>query len=67
MHKSQKIILFITIALTILVWFTAISAILMEDGGAPHVYTTLRGEEVDIYGGKGIYAYNTVNIKKHRS
>lgn len=60
MNKTQKIITFLTIVLTVLILSTSVSAILMEDGGAPYNFTSLRGEEIEIYGGNGLYAYNTI-------
>lgn len=59
MHKTQKIIMILTIALIVLILSTSVFAIFMEDGGAPYDFTSLRGEEIEIYGGNGMYAYNT--------
>lgn len=35
MHKTQKIIMILTIALIVLILSTSVFAIFMEDGGAP--------------------------------
>jgi hypothetical protein len=36
------------------------AGILLNDGGEPYFITSLRGEEVEIYGGEGLYAYDNV-------
>ena len=60
MNKNQKRITLLTLAVILIVTATSVLAIILEDGGSPYRYLSLRGDEVQIYGGRGMYAYNTV-------
>ena len=44
----------------ILMIISSLSGILLDDGGNPYTFLSLRGENVEIYGGEGIYQYESV-------
>lgn len=39
----------------------SLAGILADDGGKPYVFTSLRGEALEIYGGKGLYQFDSVS------
>ena len=52
----------------ILLVIASLTAILLDDGGAPYPFTTPRGEQVEIYGGAGPYRFdNTYKAIAFRS
>jgi len=44
----------------VLLLTASLAGILLDDGGSPYASTTLRDEAVEIYGGKGLYQFDTV-------
>ena len=50
----------LTLAALVVVTVTAVVAVLSDDGGAPYAVTSVRGETVQMYGGAGPYAFDTV-------
>jgi len=37
---------------------TSVTGIVSDDGGSPYTFTSLRGEDVEIYSGNGLYQYD---------
>lgn len=60
MTAGRRPLTLLVAALLALVLLTAVLAVLADDGGAPHLVTSVRGETVQMYGGVGPYAYDTV-------
>jgi hypothetical protein len=57
LQRAIKVAAFITLALLIA---ASLLGILLNDGGSPHVVNTLRGETAQLFGGEGIFRYDTV-------
>jgi len=60
MKHGNTRVLFLSIAALVLLVAASVAAIVLDDGGRPYVFTSLRGEGVDVYGGQGIYQYDNV-------
>lgn len=60
MTTDRRRLVILVPALLALVTVTALLAVLADDGGAPHVVASVRAEMVQMYGGNGPYAYDTV-------
>ncbi len=56
-NKYQVVPLLISLSI-LLVITSSIVGISLDDGGKLYLYTTIRGSEVEIYGGAGIYRYD---------
>lgn len=59
MIKVQRPVVVLTVIIMLLIAFISLYAIMTEDNGAPYSAVSLRGEQVEIYGGNGLYAFNT--------
>ncbi|MBE2202538.1 MAG: hypothetical protein IAE79_28260, partial [Anaerolinea sp.] len=68
-YKDKRTALTIlSILAMILLLASSLTAILLDDGGAPYLFTTPRGEQVEIYGGDGPYQFdNTYKAIAFRS
>lgn len=65
--KTTSISLMSIIAMLLLV-FSSLTAILLDDGGDPYFFNTPRGEQIEIYGGNGPYQFdNTYKAIAFRS
>jgi hypothetical protein len=53
-------VLVLSIAAMLLLLAASLTAIISDDGGQPYQFTSLRGETVEVYGGQGLYQYDTV-------
>ncbi|MCJ7433407.1 MAG: hypothetical protein MUO77_07975 [Anaerolineales bacterium] len=60
MNKEKIWIPFLSTLAMLLLLITSLTAILTNDGGRPYPFTTLRGETIAIYGGQGLYQYDSV-------
>lgn len=59
---------FLSVLAVLLLLAASLTAILLDDGGAPYMFTTQRGEHVEIYGGAGPYQFdNTYKAIAFRS
>jgi hypothetical protein len=57
--KDKRIILSLLSVLAMMLLLAAsLTAILLDDGGDPYLFTTPRGEQVEIYGGAGPYQFD---------
>ncbi|MCK5130433.1 MAG: hypothetical protein KAQ68_11310 [Clostridiales bacterium] len=61
MRKAKKQVIVLCVVLLVVLVTMSIGAILLDDGGAPYETTSLRGEKVQIYGGNGLYKFDTVD------
>jgi hypothetical protein len=50
----------LAVSASILLIITSLISLLLEDGGLPYIFPSLRGEAVEIYGGQGVYQFDTV-------
>jgi hypothetical protein len=57
-NKTSALIL--SVLAVALLLSASLAAIILDDGGSPHVFTSLRGQAVELYGGKGLYRYDSV-------
>jgi hypothetical protein len=62
MKYNKKVVMLLTIAIIIMVAAIAITAIINDDGGSPYLTASLRDETIEIYGGDGLYRYNSTTI-----
>jgi hypothetical protein len=60
MKQSNTHVLFLSVSALVLLVATSVAGIVLDDGGRPYVFTSARGESVDLYGGQGIYQYDNV-------
>lgn len=58
--KQPNAIIFLSILALVLLCATSLAGIVLDDGGRPYVFTSARGESVDLYGGRGPYQYDNV-------
>jgi hypothetical protein len=58
--KEKRIVLLLAILAAVLLFSTSLAAILLDDGGNPYEFTSIGGEAVEIYGGQGIYQFDSV-------
>ena len=59
LNKKTSVLVLSVLAMALLL-VASFSGIILDDGGSPYLFTSLRGEAVDIYGGKGLYQYDSV-------
>jgi len=60
-HLDKKLsILVLSVLALVLLLVASLVGVIWDDGGNPYFFTTLRGETVEVYGGKGLYQFDTV-------
>jgi hypothetical protein len=57
-NRNKKPVFFLSILALALLLTSSLAGILSDDGGKPYIFTSLRGEAVDIYGGEGLYQFD---------
>ena len=57
-NRDKRPVLFLSVLALVLLLTASLAGILSDDGGQPYVFTSLRGEAVDIYGGEGLYQFD---------
>jgi hypothetical protein len=68
MKDGRTTLSILSVLAMMLLLATSLTAILLDDGGAPYLFTTPRGEQVEIYGGAGPYRFdNTYKAVAFRS
>ena len=60
MSKTKNLVLFLSVLLIALSLAASLAAITSDDRGAPYLFTNLRGDQVEIYGGQGVYQYDSL-------
>jgi hypothetical protein len=60
MNHRKKGVIILSAAAMILLLTASLVSILSDDGGKPYLFTSLRGEQVEIYGGHGVYKNDSV-------
>jgi hypothetical protein len=58
--SSSRPVLTLAILACLLLLVVSLAAIWFDDGGSPYPATSLRGQAVTIYGGQGVYRYDTL-------
>ena len=58
--KHKRVVLLLAVLAASLLLVTSLAAILMDDGGMPHEFVGVMGNTVEVYGGHGIYQYDSV-------
>ena len=58
--KQKRVIFLLAVLAAVLLFTTSLAAILLDDGGSPYLFTSIEGDVVDIYGGQGIYQFDSV-------
>jgi len=59
--KENKLIIAISIIGIVLLFLSSVISIYYDDGGNKYKYISIHGQEIDIYGGNGLYRYDSVN------
>jgi hypothetical protein len=57
-NSNKRPVLLLSVLALALLLTASLAGILSDDGGKPYVFTSLRGEAVDIYGGEGLYQFD---------
>ena len=60
MQKENLIVLILSIAGIMLLLAASLAGIITDDGGNPYFFTSLHGEEIELYGGEGIYKNDSI-------
>lgn len=60
MSKARTLVLGLSLLAMALLLFASLAGIFADDGGRPYRFTSLRAEEVEIYGGQGLYRHDNV-------
>jgi hypothetical protein len=60
MRQPNTPILILTVLAIAFVLIASLAAISTDDGGTPEMVTSLRGERIELYGGHGLYQYDSV-------
>jgi len=60
LNKEKTLVLVLAVSAIALSLSASLTGIISDDGGNPYVFTSLRGENIEIYGGKGVYQYDSV-------
>jgi len=56
--QDKQLVPMLSILAMALLLTASLIAIRSDDGGRPYVFTSPRGEQVDIYGGEGLYRFD---------
>ena len=57
-NRDKRPVLSLSVLALVLLLTASLAGILSDDGGQPYVFTSLRGEAVDIYGGEGLFQFD---------
>ena len=60
MNKAKAPTLCLSVLAMALLLTASLAGIISDDGGQPYGFDSVRGEEVEIYGGRGLYRYDNV-------
>ena len=60
MKNEKTWVLVLAVSAIAFLLTASLMGIFLDDGGKPHDFTSLRGDSVEIYGGKGLYQYDSV-------
>ena len=58
--QKKTIILVLAVLAMALALVASLAGVILEDGGSPYVFTSLGGQNVEIYGGEGLYQNDSV-------
>jgi len=57
---EKRVLVVLAVVAMVLLLAASLASILCDDGGRPYEVTSVRGEKVEIYGGQGLYRYDSV-------
>ena len=60
MENYKKLVTILSAISVVSILVISLTGIIADDGGDPYFFTSLRGQEVEIYGGQGPYQYDSV-------
>ncbi len=60
MPSDKGAVFYLALATIGLVLLSSLAGIALDDGGAPALFTSLRGEQASVYGGQGLYRFDSV-------
>ncbi|MCP4543016.1 MAG: hypothetical protein GY832_38360 [Chloroflexi bacterium] len=60
MNREKAPVLILSILAMALLLTASLAGIITDDGGDPYTFTSLRGEDIEIYGGQGIYQNDSI-------
>jgi len=60
MRRENLFVLILSIVGIGLILTASLAGIITDDGGDPYIFTSLQGEDVEVYGGEGIYKNDSV-------
>jgi hypothetical protein len=60
LNKKKTPVFVLSILAMALLLIASLAGIVSDDGGDPYTFTSLRGEDIEIYGGAGIYQNDSV-------
>ena len=60
MNKKKTPVFILSILAMALLLTASLGGIISDDNGDPYTFTSLRGEDIEIYGGAGIYQNDSV-------
>jgi len=58
--QKKTTISILALAGMLLALAASLAGIFLDDGGSPYIFTSLRGQSVEIYGGRGLYQYDSI-------
>ena len=57
--NKRTVVSILSMLAMLLTLASGLASITLDDGGGPYTWTSLRGEEVEMYGGHGLYQYDS--------
>ena len=57
-NRDKRPVFLLSVLAPVLLLTASLVGILSDDGGKPYIFTSQRGEAVDIYGGEGLYQFD---------
>lgn len=58
--NNEKLVSALSAMVIVSILVVSLTGIVADDGGGPYAFTSLRGQEIEIYGGQGPYRYDSV-------
>lgn len=60
MNNDMRLVSILSTIAVVSILVISLTGIIADDGGDPYVFASLRGQEIEIYGGQGLYRYDSV-------
>jgi hypothetical protein len=58
--NNKTSVLVLAVLAMVLLLSASLVGIIFDDGGKPYTFTSLRGESVEVYGGAGLYQFDSL-------